>query len=411
MTLQEKQLGEKNRTGFIVGMIITGALLISSFTGMIDVGFDAKGIAALLAGVAAMVVQVIAYRKFKYQDIFYHFSCYSVFLYYVIELFTGGIFMRYVVVFPIAVLVLMYRKVKLVKVGSFFAIASNIAFDIFYAMHYGLSGMQEDVGYQLAAIVVAAASELLVCAQWERHQTETYEEIQERTARQANIAKEIMEHSEELTEQFDQAMDVSRMLNESMDSSHTSVNEIADSTRLTAEAIESQTAQTNLLALNASIEAARAGEAGKGFAVVADEIRKLSEETKEATEQIGAIISKLTTEVGAATQSMTKSTDYAERQNEKILSTGDELNSIQTNTQELNESVSHVTTSVEQVLTANTKIADSIANLSATSQEVAASSDNALSLSDHSMATLQDMNRNLEKIDQISQAMREAAQE
>ena len=44
MTLQEKQLGEKNRTGFIVGMIITGALLISSFTGMIDVGFDAKGI-------------------------------------------------------------------------------------------------------------------------------------------------------------------------------------------------------------------------------------------------------------------------------------------------------------------------------------------------------------------------------
>lgn len=244
MTLQEKQLGEKNRTGFIVGMIITGALLISSFTGMIDVGFDAKGIAALLAGVAAMVVQVIAYRKFKYQDIFYHFSCYSVFLYYVIELFTGGIFMRYVVIFPIAVLVLMYRKVKLVKVGSFFAIASNIAFDIFYAMHYGLSGMQEDVGYQLAAIVVAAASELLVCAQWERHQTETYEEIQERTARQANIAKEIMEHSEELTEQFDQAMDVSRMLNESMDSSHTSVNEIADSTRLTAEAIESQTAQT-----------------------------------------------------------------------------------------------------------------------------------------------------------------------
>lgn len=177
------------------------------------------------------------------------------------------------------------------------------------------------------------------------------------------------------------------------------------------ETILGISSQTNLLALNASIEAARAGEAGKGFAVVADEIRKLSEETKEATEQIGVIISKLTTEVGAATQSMTKSTDYAERQNEKILSTGDKLNSIQTNTQELNESVSHVTISVEQVLTANTKITDSIANLSATSQEVAASSDNALSLSDHSMATLQDMNRNLEKIDQISQAMREAAQE
>ena len=48
--------------------------------------------------------------------------------------------------------------------------------------------------------------------------------------------------------------------------------------------------QTNILALNASIEAARAGEHGKGFAVVADEIQKLSEQTKQAVESIGAIV-------------------------------------------------------------------------------------------------------------------------
>ena len=49
----------------------------------------------------------------------------------------------------------------------------------------------------------------------------------------------------------------------------------------------------NLLSLNATIEAARAGEAGKGFAVVAGEIRKLSDQTHEATQTIGGQVNAL----------------------------------------------------------------------------------------------------------------------
>ena len=173
--------------------------------------------------------------------------------------------------------------------------------------------------------------------------------------------------------------------------------------------ILSISSQTNLLALNASIEAARAGEAGKGFSVVAEEIRKLSEQTKEATNRITGIISELIGDAKSASDSLNHSVEYIKRQTQQIEIAKEKFESIDREVAELTSSIHHTDATVGKILEATGVISNNISHLSATSQEVAAASGESVKTASDTVTKMEECSRVLENIKALAEKLEACA--
>lgn len=149
--------------------------------------------------------------------------------------------------------------------------------------------------------------------------------------------------------------------------------------------------QTNLLSLNAAIEAARAGEAGRGFAVVAEEVKKLANQSKEASNTIKSIVSKIQSKAGTTVQQASNASRIVKEQMSAVKATDQSFKEVFESMDSIFSIMNEMSESVEKVLESKEKVLRAMENIAGISQESAACSQEVSSSTQEQIASFRQL--------------------
>lgn len=137
------------------------------------------------------------------------------------------------------------------------------------------------------------------------------------------------------------------------------------------ETISGIASQTNLLALNAAIEAARAGEQGRGFAVVAEEVRKLAEQSQQATRQIAELIIEVQSETDKAVVAMNDGTREVKIGGTVVNTAGQAFQEIVGLVESVSRQFGSISSAMQKMSDESQQIVGSVRNIDKISREAA----------------------------------------
>ena len=188
--------------------------------------------------------------------------------------------------------------------------------------------------------------------------------ISDKVKQTAANARQADEAAGRISTEMDESNKKMQQMIQAMDDISTGSREIGK----IIETMEDIVSQTNILALNAAVEAARAGTSGKGFAVVAEEVRKLANESAEASKNISVLIANSLRVVENGTKIVDDTAQSLQQALNGVNEMADVIGQISEASNDQAESISQIMTGIDQ-------ISSVVQTNSATAEESAAASE------------------------------------
>lgn len=231
--------------------------------------------------------------------------------------------------------------------------------------------------------------------------TATVEEVKQTaqiSSQKAKYVVEIAQKTAQVSQSGKKAVDDSMSsmedIRKQMDFVTDSVIRLSEQTQAISDiisTIDGLAEQSNLLAVNAAIEAAKANEHGRGFSVVAQEVRKLAEQSRQATAQVRGILNNIQKATNTAVMTAEQGNKSVEEGMKKSEITKDAIQTLSSSIIEAAQASTQISASAHQQLIGMEQIASAMENIKQASIQNATSTKQV----DNSMENLRKTNQNL----------------